>query len=181
MVWNLITWGTPYQLVSPLLDCSSPETTPIQVECSHVFSAVLMRSGDVYLWWPWIDSPSGHYNEARKEMDKYGSPKVVVSNNETAIPCQTFSVHADPIKVPTLPDLPDLPATGLSEGECRKETKLIKIAVLDDCLIGLTNKGHVLKLDGLVGKNSVLTWHYVSGSTDNTTCSQLGYTATKVL
>ena len=87
----------------------------------------------------------------------------------------------DPIKAPTLPDLPDLPATGLSEGECRKETKLIKIATNPSCLIGLTNKGHVLKLDGLEDENSMLTWHYVSESVDNLTCSQLGYTATNVL
>ena len=93
--------------------------------------------------------------------------KVVVSNNETVIPCHTFSINMDPVKVPTLPDLPDLPATGLSEGEHRKETKLIKIAAVADRLIGLTNKGHVLKMDGLKDENCMLTWHYVSGSTDN--------------
>ena len=67
------------------------------------------------------------------------------------------------------------------EREHKKETKLIKIAVSDDYLLGLTNKGHVHKLDGLEDGGSMLTWHYVSKSTSILTCSQLEYTATKVL
>ena len=113
-------------------------------------------------------------------MDKDESVKVVVSNNETVIPFHTFSIDMDPVKVPTLPDLPDLPATGLPEGEHRKESKLIKIAVLSHCLIGLTNKGHVLRLYRLRNEKYMLTWHYVSESTDNLTSSQLGYTTTNV-
>ena len=127
--------------------------------------------------WPLFTSAmSKQYMEATKEMGK-----VVVSDNGTAIPCHTFGIHMDPVKAPTLPDLPDLLATGLSKGECRKETKLIKIAAVSRCFIGLTNKGHILKLDGFKGIDLMPTWHYVSGGTDDLTCSQLGYTATKVL
>ena len=133
------------------------------------------------MWWPSTGALSGQYHEAIEEMDKYGSAKVVVSNNETAIPCHTFSIHMDPVKVPTLPDLPDLPSTGLPEGEHKKETKLIKIAACYKSLIGLTNKGHVLKLDGLQDENSMLIWHYVSENIDNLTSSQLVYIAAKVL
>ena len=179
-VWNLTAWGRPFQLVSPFLDCSSPETTPIQVECSW-FSAALTRSGDVYLWWPFTGALSDQYTKVIQAMKKDESLKAVVSDNETVIPCHTFSIHMDPVKAPTLPNLPDLPATGLSERKCRKETKLIKIAIDNFSLIGLTNKGHVLKLDGLKDENCMLTWHYVSESTNSQTCSQLGYTAIKVL
>ena len=63
-----------------------------------------------------------------------------------------------------LPDLPELPETGLSEEERRKETKLIKIAATHDCFIGLTNKGHVLRLDRLSHEDSSGTWHYVRKS-----------------
>ena len=167
-VWNLTIQSRPFQLISPFLDCSSPETTPIQAEGSHVASVVLTRSGDVYVWWPHSDIHPGQYEEAIEKMDK-------------DVPCYTLDFHMDPIKAPTLPDLPDLPATGLSEGERKKETKLIKIAALNFHLIGLTNKGHVLRLDGLEDKDSMLTWHYVSESANNQTCSQLGYTATNVL
>ena len=133
------------------------------------------------MWWPHSGTLRDHYEEAIKEMDKNESTKVVVPNNEAAIPCHTFSIHMDPVKAPTLPILPDLTATGLSEGEHRKETKLIKIAATLTCLMGLTNKGHVLIMDGLVNEHSMLAWQYVSKSTDNLISSQLGYTATKVL
>ena len=144
-----MTWGRPFQLVSPFFACSSPETTPIQVECSNWSPAVLTRSGDVYVWLPFAGTLSDQYEEAIKEMDKDESVKLVVFNNEIAIPYHTFNIHMGPVKAPTLPELPDLLATGLSEEEQKKETKLIKIAVLLSGLIGLSNKGHVLKLNGL--------------------------------
>ena len=112
------------------------------------------------MWWPSSGTLWSHYKEAIKEMNKDESTKAIVSDNETAIPCHTFSIHMDPGKLPTLPNLPDLPATGLSEGERTKETKLIKIAATKHYLIGLTNKGHVLAL----GEQPMLTWHYVSKS-----------------
>ena len=68
----------------------------------------------------------------------------------------------DPTKLPALPNLPDLPATGLIEEERRKETRLIKIAACDHWLIGLTNKGHVLKLAGLLSEGGDRIWCYVS-------------------
>ena len=49
-IWIFESWGRPYQIISPLLDCSSLETTPIQIEQGPIFSAALTRSGDVYVW-----------------------------------------------------------------------------------------------------------------------------------
>ena len=163
-IWNFICWGRPFRLVSPLLDRSSPETTPIQVECGGDFSTVLTRSGDVYAWWPFRNTLEGQYREAMTELDKAESTKATVPDDEAVIPCYTWEINRDPTKLPILPNLPDLPATGLSEEERRKETKLVKIAAFGNCLIGLTNKGHVLKVDGLTSEDSIRIWRYVSES-----------------
>ena len=163
-VWNFRSWGRPFRLISPLLDCLSPETTPIQVECGWAFSTILTRSGDVYAWGPFWGTLGDQYQEAMAKLDNNESTKVIVPNNETVIPCYPWEINEDPVKLPILPDLPDLPATGLPEEEQRKEIKLIKIAAFDNCLVGLTNKGHVLKIDGLTDKDSIQIWYYVSES-----------------
>ena len=163
-VWTFRNWGRPFRVVSPSLDCSSPETTPIQIECSIPFSAVLTRSGDVYAWWLYEGTFEDQYWKAMAELDEDESTKAIVPDGGTVIPCHTWEIYMDPIKLPILPDLPDLPATGLPEEECRKETKLIKIAGFHNTLIGLTNKGHVLKMDNLYRKGSTQVWNYVSGS-----------------
>lgn len=161
-VWNFRSWGRPFRLVSPSLDCSSPKTTPAQIECGWVFSTILTRSGDVYAWWPFEEPFEGKYRQAMAELDKDESTKAIVPDGETVIPCHTWEMVQDPFKLPVLPDLPDLSTTGLSEKERKKETKLIKIAAFDTCLVGLTNKGHVLKIDGLADEDSVQIWRYVS-------------------
>jgi len=161
-VWNFRSWGRPFRLVSPSLDCSSPETTPIQIECGGHFSAVLMRSGDVYAWWPFGDAFEDQYQAAMTELAVGESTKTIVPDDETVIPCCTWEINKDPVKLPILPDLPDLPTTGLSEEWRSKDTKLIEIAGFNNCLIGLTNKGHVLKIDGLIDEDSIQIWRYVS-------------------
>ena len=157
-VWNFETWGRPYRLVSPLLDCSSPETTPVQIERGTSFSAVLTRSGDVYAWPVHLDQ----HGKVMAELDKVESTRVVVPDGGTVIPCHTWEINMDPTKLPSLPDLPDLPMTGLAEEERRKETKLIKIAACSNSLVGLTNKGHVLKMKELYMEDPTWIWDYVS-------------------
>ena len=153
IVWTFEVWGRPTRLVSSSLDCSSLETTPIQAECGQSFCTVLTGSGDVYAWW----TNAGFFERLYLKPDTTRVRPV-----ETVIPCRTRKVKMDPIKLPALPDLPDLPATGLPEEERRKETRLIKIAACDDSLIGLTNKGHVLKLDEMDDENNTRIWQYVS-------------------
>lgn len=164
MVWNFRSWGRPFRLVSPLLDCSSPATTPFQIECGWAFSTVLTKSGDVFAWWPFEGTIEDRHREAMNELDNDESTKAIVPDDGTVVPCHTWEINRDPVKLPVLPDLPDLPATGLSEEERKKETKLIKIAAFDNCLVGLTNKGHVLKIDGLTDEDSIQVWRYVSKS-----------------
>ena len=116
----------------------------------------------MYAWWPFGNPFEVQYQEAMTELDRDGSTMAIVPDDEAVIPCYTWELNKDPAKLPILPDLPELSATGLPEEERRKETKLIKIAAFNSCLVGLTNKGHVLKIDGLINKDSVRAWRYVS-------------------
>jgi len=153
-VWNFESQERLYRLVSPLLDCSSPETTPIQIQCETLFSAVLTRSGDVYVWSMYAEGMTKYRNKYRR---------VAVPDGGTDIPCHTWEINVDPTKLPSLPDLPDLPMTGLPEEERRKETKLIQIAACSNSLVGLTNKGHVLQVGRLYGGEGLTWfWDYVS-------------------
>ena len=115
----------------------------------------------MYAWWPFGGTFEDRYRETMAELDKDESTKATVAD-ETVIPCHTWEITKDPVKLPVLPDLPDLPGTGLPKEELRKETKLIKIAALDNFLVGLTNKGHVLKIDGMTDEDSIQVWRYVS-------------------
>ena len=162
-VWTFRSWGRPFRLISPLLDCSSPKTTPLQIECGWGFCSVLTRSGDVYAWWPFDRLLESLYRRTMGELDGDRSTRAIVSGNGTAIPCHVWGMEHDPFKLPPLPDLPDLPSTGIPKKERKKSTKLIKIAAFDSSMVGLTNKGHVLKIDGLTDEDSVRHWRYVSG------------------
>lgn len=95
------------------------------------------------------------------ELDRDGTTKATIPDGGTIIPRHTWEIKKDPVKLPILPDLPDLPGTGLPEEERRKETQLIKIAAFINCLVGLTNQGHVLKLDGMDREDSIQVWRYV--------------------
>src|SRR5216683_5840864 len=80
------------------------------------------------------------------------------------IPCVAWPLRADPLRLPPIPQLPELNHTELSQEERSKTTTLIKIAAFDNYLIGLTNKGHVLKFGDLSNENSfdrTTRWQYV--------------------
>ena len=164
-VWTFRSWGRPFRLISPLLNCLTPETTPLQIECGWVFCSVLTRSGDVYAWWPFDWAFENPYWQIMGELDRDRSTRAIVSGDGTVIPCHAWEMKKDPVKLPVLPYLPDLPSTGIPKKERKKNTKLIKIAAFDNSMIGLTNKGHVLKIDGLTGGDSIRSWRYVSGCT----------------
>ena len=163
-VWIFVRWDRPLRLVSPFLDCSSPKTTPVQVECSSPMCAVLTKSGDMYAWRPFTRTFKDRYKEGLAEPEKGEYTKATIPDDGAVISFRTMEIDWDPVKAPMLPDLPELPETGLSEEERRKETKLIKIAATHNCFIGLTNKGHVLRLDGLSHGDSGGTWDYVRKS-----------------
>ena len=159
-VWIFINWGHPFRIVSPFLDCSSPKTTPIQVECGGAFFNILMESGDVCIW----RLPEYWHRDLFSGLGNDESTMAIVPDGETVIPCYTWEIDLDLVKLPKLPDLPDLPGTGLPEEERQKETKLVKIVAPGYGLVGLTNKGHVLKSGRLADEDSIQDWRYVSKS-----------------
>ena len=116
------------------------------------------------MWQPFGDTLRDRYEEGLAELEKEESTKAIIPDDRTVIRCRTLEIDWDPVKVPIPADLPELPGTGLSEEERRKETKLIKIAATHGRLIGLTNKGHILRLGGSNYKDTSGTWDYVRKS-----------------
>ena len=155
-VWIFITWGRPFRLVSPFLDCSSPKTTPLQIECGSDFSAVLMQSGDIYVWWPFKGTLGDWYGEGMAKLDKDESTKAILPDDGMVIPCHTWEIEMNPMReLQTYYVMSNLLGTRLMEEGCRKETKLIKIAAFARQFIGLTNRGHVVLLNGLYDFNDI--------------------------
>jgi SCF-associated factor 1 len=156
-VWMFLNWGRPFRLVTPLLECKSFDTTPAQIECGWSFSSVLTKSG-VVLSFP-ISSQSllwAKFNTKMEELDQIQLSKAHVVDG-ISIPCYTWDLEIDPVQLPPLPRLPDL----RPEHEYQ-ETKLVRIAGMENSLVGLTNKGHIVKFDfGLPNQNA---WVYVSFS-----------------
>ncbi|KAL6307246.1 RCC1/BLIP-II [Sparassis latifolia] len=168
-VWIFTSWGRPFRIASPLLDKSSPETTPLQIESGWSFSSVLTQSGDVLVYWPFDGRTQQVIATTNEELDQSPSPATrarVSATEPDVIPCHWWVMQdVEPTRLPAIPtgSLPQLLGTGLSQDLLGKETKLIKIAALDNTVIGLTNKGHVLKYSMLHGEDSPQhdAWEYL--------------------
>jgi SCF-associated factor 1 len=178
-VWTFVNWGRPFRLDTPMLDCSLPETTPIQAESGWSFCSVLTQSGDVLVFWPFSGEVGRRFDDQDAAMDERGDCHARATNN--CIPCVPCALRVGPLRLPHIPRLPELDNTGISQEEKSKRTILIKIAAYDNHLIGLTNKGHVLKYDDLADENSFngsIPWQYVRLShvlvMPKLTCSVVG-------
>ncbi|KDQ61371.1 hypothetical protein JAAARDRAFT_30797 [Jaapia argillacea MUCL 33604] len=161
-VWTFENWGRPFRLLSPLLDNSSPDSTPEQIECGWSFSSTLTRSGDVLVWWPFQPLMHDRIETKNAEMDAEGNKRAEARNG--VIQCVPWDLVMDPIRLPHIPhDLPYLTGTAASQEVLNADTKLVKIASADNLIIGLTNKGHVLKFDNLAGPGTVQQgrWEYL--------------------
>jgi SCF-associated factor 1 len=166
-VWTFINWGRPFRLDTTMLDCTSPETTPIQAqaESGWSFCSILTQSGDVLVFWPFIGEIGRHFHEENIAMDERGDCQAYPTSDHR-IPCIAWPLRADPSRIPPIPELPELSHTGSSQEE-RSKTTLIKIAAFDNHLIGLTNKGHILKFGDLSNDTSFdrrTRWQYVRSS-----------------
>jgi|SRR5712675_1235500 len=161
-IWTFVNWGRPFRLDSPMLDCSSPETTPVQAESGWSFSSILTQSGDVLVFWPDSGEVGRLCEEENRAMDERGDSHAYPTDHH--IPCVAWALRADPLRIPHIPQLPELYDTELSQEERSKDTTLIKIAAFDNHIIGLTNKGHVLKFGDLSNEDSfdrTTRWQYV--------------------
>ncbi len=173
-VWTFTSWGRPFRLNSSFVDKTSPDTTPVQVESGWMFSSVLTESGDVLVYWPFGGRYKEAINEKMEELDssddeafKAATKARPTESEPNVVPCHWWVLHgANPVRLPPIPasSLPDLQYTGLSQDALDEETKLVKIAALDNNIIGLTNKGHVLRYGELYDEEEYLTghWEYVS-------------------
>jgi SCF-associated factor 1 len=162
-VWTFVNWGRPFRLDTHMLDCSSPETTPIQAESGWAFCSILTQSGDVLVFWPFSGEIGQLCDEENDAMDERGDCQAYPTSDRH-VPCVAWSLRADPLRIPPVPELPELNYTGLSQEQRQKATTLIKIAAFDNYLIGLTNKGHVLKFGDLSNEYSfdrTTRWQYV--------------------
>lgn len=165
-VWTFINWGRPFRLDTPMLDCTSPETTPIQAESGWSFCSILTQSGDVVVFWPFLGEVGRRCREENVAMDERGDCQAYATTDRH-IPCFAWPLRADPLRIPPIPELPELNHTGSLQEKETEMTTLIKIAAFDNHLIGLTNKGHVLKFGDLSNEDSFdrrTRWQYVRSS-----------------
>lgn len=161
-VWTFLSWGRPFRFQSALLDCHTPDTTPSQIESGWAFSSILTTSGDVLVYWPYSGTLKQVLDTKSEELDAAGDKQAYATSDHT-IPCVISTIEAEPFRLPAIPVLPVLPDTGLSQEQLNEETKLVKIAAYDNIIIGLTNKGHVLKFSGLTNEEDYLRsrWEYL--------------------
>lgn len=154
-VWMFLSFGRPFKLITPFLDASSASASPHQVVSGWSFSAVLTKTGDVYVWFPWCVQMGWEIFLHNKAMDEEGQE--VRESEQGVISCVTWELEYNPHKLPGLPLLPSL-----ASGAHVKDTHLIKIAALEHHIVGLTNYGHVLKIYLQEGDFSrPLTWEYL--------------------
>ena len=154
------------------MDKSSPDTTPIQVESGWSFSSILTESGDVLVYWPFSGTVKEVVDQKIEELDSSDNEELKAASKArpsedepNVIPCYWWVLHgAEPVRLPSIPagSLPKLSGIG-SEDAPDEETKLVKIAAFDNNIIGLTNKGHVLRYGELFGEDTYQQgrWEYV--------------------
>ncbi|KAI0730903.1 RCC1/BLIP-II [Earliella scabrosa] len=171
-VWTFTSWGRPFRLSGSSVDKSSPDTTPIQVESGWSFSSILTESGDVLVYWPFsgtvkevVDQKTEELDSSDNEQLKAASKARPSEDEPNVVPCYWWVLHgAEPVRLPSIPagSLPKLSGIG-SEDAPDEETKLVKIAAFDNNIIGLTNKGHVLRYGELFGEDTYQQgrWEYL--------------------
>jgi len=162
-VWVFTNWGAPCVLTTHLLSTESDFSTPLQTESGWTFSAVLTRGGDVYLFWP-TSGTFGELFQANNARLETANDTERPHERDGVVQCRPWEINAAPIQAPTVPfGLPTL------KGEKKRDNyKLVKIAAGDGFLIGLTDGGHVLRMNFSNDFHSFAaqfvrpTWEYVS-------------------
>ncbi|KAG6821200.1 hypothetical protein H0H93_004020 [Arthromyces matolae] len=155
-IWTFPSWGRPFRLASDIFN--DPASKPMQIECGWQFSSVLTVSGDVFIWWPFSGSTAETIEVINTQMNEQGDKKAS-PQADNSIPCVTWDLNENPTQLPLIPSLPEI-----SDGESEdKPTQLIQIAGMDTQIVGLTNKGHVLKFGNLQSKATISNgrWEYL--------------------
>lgn len=119
----------------------------------------MLSSGTVLVEWPFEgtlnEKISGHHTERAEDPANRGKDTVIPEGSDT-LECATWELDHVLLELPSIPtDLPDLGHSYeddwgnkiLPDGGDANEVKLVKIAAGDGFMVGLTNHGHVLKID----------------------------------
>ena len=139
-VWIIICPDHPFLLKSDLINNGHADSTPIQVVCNYYYSAILTRSGDVYIVYP-FDEYARKEHEKRCEESETG---LEIEGNR--ISCKTWSQKYELYKLREIGDLTELDQRHGSPGS-KSPPKIISIVATDDYLAGLTDKGHILQIN----------------------------------
>lgn len=126
----------------------------------------LTAGGSAYAWWHGRGDLARKIDDKSRALAQQNPAQVRTVDGERVVPCSTADIAFDPVHLPALPALPKL-------GESDGEVKLVKIAAADAFIVGLTNAGHVLKLDawvlrerqdenGAAAGRPLPAWEYVS-------------------
>ncbi|KAF8966329.1 regulator of chromosome condensation 1/beta-lactamase-inhibitor protein II [Flammula alnicola] len=157
-IWTFTNWGRPFRLSSKILN--DPDYAPKQIECGWTFSSLLTKSGDVFVWWPFAGVMGEFVEQKMRDMDGEGD-KRALARNDGVIPCIAWDLDIMPTRLPSIPSLPELPNTGNTPKS--QNVELIQIAAFDQHIVGLTNRGHVLKYGALHDETGVPNgrWEYL--------------------
>ncbi|CAE6451761.1 unnamed protein product [Rhizoctonia solani] len=136
-IYILLQWGHPIRLDTPTLSGDRPESTVVQVEAGWDVCTFLTEAGDVFAIFP-FHSP---FSETVTER----TTQSVVTPQGGEVPCVCVDVQHHPTRLPSIPD--DLPTLHPDPLKSSVPPRLIQIAAGDKFVVGLTDGGHVLKLD----------------------------------
>ncbi|CAE6509498.1 unnamed protein product [Rhizoctonia solani] len=163
-VYILLQWGRPIRLDTPTLDGKRPESTVVQVEAGWDVCAFLTETGTAFVVFPFHGSFASELEEHRTQA---GTPSGVNRQGDE-VPCVCMDFQYHPTRLPPIPD--DLPTLHPNLLAPDAPPKLIQIAAGDKFVVGLTDGGHVLKLDlptyneseiGRMITRGDLSWNYL--------------------
>ena len=152
-MWIIIRPDRPYIIESDLINNEHADSTPIQVVCGHDYSAILTRSGEIYIIWPFDEYVTGAY----EKRCKGSSTRFKIKGN--SISCKTWKLKYDLYKLPQIGDLPELNQRDRSPGS-NSPPKIIKIAAMYNRLFGITDDGHILSITGVRSRAEIMNEHW---------------------
>ena len=152
-MWIIICPDHPFLLKSDLINNEHADSTPIQVVCNYYYSAILTRSGDVYIVYP-FDEYARKEHEKRCEESETG---LEIEGNR--ISCKTWKLKYDLYKLPQIGGLPELNQRDRSP-KSNSSPKIIKIAAMYNRLFGITDDGHILSITGVESRAEIEDKHW---------------------
>jgi len=112
----------------------------VQVKSWWAFDAALTASGSVRIWKPALDQMGAAWGTKQVELDQLpgGDAGALARGGEI----QRYTWTMEGVEPLVLPELPDR-----GDGGTSQPTFIVQISAGDQFLIGLTNGGHVVRMD----------------------------------